>query len=148
MLLSSFLIAVCGLVFKIVALETTFWISTFWDYVGGILIGLFFMICIGRYRTEFFRVLKASKATAFGLNALNEIINVVGVLSFRSAMMLAPIALVWTVNGFQPLFVFLFGVLLTVFFPKIGKESLLRKHLIQKIVTIAIMFVGTYLLNT
>jgi uncharacterized membrane protein len=148
MLLSSLLIAVCGLIFKTVALETTFWVSTFWDYIGGILIGLLFITCIPRYRVEFLKVLKVSKATAFGLNAFNEIINVVGVLTFRSALMLAPIALVWTVNGFQPFFVLLLGILLTVFFPKIGTESLLRRHLIQKIVAIVVMFIGTYLINT
>lgn len=63
------------------------------------------------------------------------------------ATLLAPLALVWVVNGFQPFFVLLYGVIITLFFPKFGTESLLKKHLVQKVVAILIMFVGVLLLN-
>jgi hypothetical protein len=55
---------------------------------------------------------------------------------------------VWTANGFQPFFVFLFGVLITIFLPHIGTESLLKKDIIQKIIAISVMFLGGYIMNT
>ncbi len=50
------------------------------------------------------------------------------------------------VNAFQPLFIFVYGVLLTLFFPHIAKESLLKKHVLQKLAAIVILFFGTWLL--
>jgi len=81
------------------------------------------------------------------LNGVNEIINITAKVSFNFASLLTPITLTWIVNSFQPLFVFGYGVILTLFFPHISKESLLKKHLAQKLISIAIMFAGTYLLN-
>jgi len=51
------------------------------------------------------------------------------------------------VGGFQPVFVFIYGVLLTLFFPSFGQESLARRHLIQKIAGIGIIVLGTVLLS-
>src|SRR3990167_1104913 len=81
------------------------------------------------YRDQFISVIKRSKVPIIGLNALNEIINVIASLCIKFASLLAPLALVWVVNGFQPFFVFIYGVILTLFFPKLGTESLLKKHL-------------------
>lgn len=148
MLVASFFIAVHSLIFKIVALETDFWTSIFWIYVGSILIGLFFLAFIKNYRNEFLRIMKVNRVPVIGLNVLNEILATLGDLAFKFAMLLAPLALVQSVNGFQPFFVFIFGVILTLFFPKLGTESLLKKHLAQKVITIVIMFVGTYILNS
>lgn len=146
MFLSSFLIALSGLIFKIVAIETDFLTTAFWGYIGDTLMGLFLITCVASYRTEFVSVIRDNKLSILGLNALNEVLNVIASLAFRFATLLAPLALVWTVNGFQPFFVFLYGVLITLFFPKLGMESLARRHIAQKIVTIAIMFIGTYIL--
>jgi len=148
MLLSSFFIALSGLIFKVVAIETNFWTTSFWGYIGDVLMGIFFIVAIKSYRVEFLKVIQKNKLPIIGLNALNEILNVIASLTFRFVTLLAPLALVWTVNGFQPFFVFLYGVLITIFFPQLGAESLAKKHIIQKIITIIIMFIGTYILNT
>lgn len=148
MLVASFLIAVHSLIFKIVALETDFWIPVFWTYFGSVLVGFFFLVFIRSYRNEFLRVIKINKIPVIGLNVLNEILATLGDLVFKFATLLAPLALVSSVNGFSPFFVFFFGVILTIFFPRLGTESLLKKDLAQKIITIAIMFIGTYVLTS
>ena len=147
MLIASFLIAFSSLIFKFVAIQADFWTTSFWAYVGSALVGVFFLVFVKKYRDQFVSVFKSNKIPAIGLNGLNEIIDVVASLSLRYATLLAPLALVWTVNGFQPFFVLLYGVILTLFFPQLGRESLLKKHLLQKLVAIAIIFLGTYLLN-
>jgi hypothetical protein len=50
------------------------------------------------------------------------------------------------VNGFQPLVVFLSGILITLFLPRFEPESLLRHHLLQKLLSIGVIFAGSYLL--
>jgi hypothetical protein len=47
-------------------------------------------------------------------------------------------------GAFQPVFVLVIGVILTLFFPKISIESLSKKHLAQKIVAISLIMIGTY----
>jgi len=148
MLLASLLIAISGLLFKVVAVEANFWTATFWAYAGEILMGAIFLVFIKSYRVEFWQVIQINKLAVLSLNAFNEVINVIATLIFRFVILLAPLALIWAINGLQPLFVFLFGVILTLFFPNLEKESLAKKNVIQKIFTILIMFLGTYFLYT
>ena len=82
-----------------------------------------------------------------GLNGTNEIINIVAKISFNYASTLTPVTLVWIINGLQPLFVFLFGIILTVLLPKISKEDITRRTLIQRMVAIAVITIGVYLIN-
>ena len=51
------------------------------------------------------------------------------------------------VNSFQPLFVFTFGVVLTLFLPRVAKESLGRMKMLQKGAGIGLMLVGGYLIS-
>src|ERR1035437_1434143 len=49
MVLSSFMIAVNALVFKMIALNATFWGTAFWEYVGGGIFGLLLFTLIPLY---------------------------------------------------------------------------------------------------
>ncbi len=50
----------------------------------------------------------------------------------RYASLLAPVGLVSAISSSATFFVFLFGILLTMFFPKLGHEDLSARNLIQK----------------
>ena len=63
------------------------------------------------------------------------------------ATLLAPVALVLLVNSFQPLFVLTLGTVLTLFLPRVAKESLDRMKMLQKGAGIALMLVGGYLIS-
>lgn len=147
MMLSSLIFALNFLFFKFFAIQSSFWFTSFWEYVGFAVFAFLLMVFVKPYRKEFVSVMSKNRVAVLSLNGVNEIINIIAKVSFNFASLLTPITLTWIVNGFQPLFVFGYGVILTLFFPKISKESLLKKHLAQKIISIAIMFAGTYLLN-
>ncbi len=146
MLLASLLIATESVIFKIFALETNFWTTAFWEYAGTAIFGLGLLL-IKSYREKFFALWKQSKLTLIGLNFVNEIITMIGILTSRFAMLLVPIALVYSVNGFQPLIILLIGLGLTRFFPHLGKESIDRHHIVQKIIAIALMIIGAVLIE-
>lgn len=146
MLGSSFLYALGSLIFKMHVTIDDFWASTFWSCLGIFLSGLLIFVSVKKYRQGFLRVLKRSKGKVLGLNCLNETLSTVGEIIFDYAIILAPLALVLMANVFQPFFVFVYGVILTIFFPKISQEKLTMKHLAQKIGAIVIMFIGSYLL--
>jgi uncharacterized membrane protein len=147
MSVASFLIAVGALLFKMIAVETGFWVATFWSYVGYLVLAGFISLFIRSYREQFMSIIRANRVPIIGLNVLNELISVGASLAVSFALLLAPIALVQAVGGLQPAFVLLYGVVLTLFFPKLGMESLARKDIIQRIIAILIMGAGVYLVN-
>ncbi len=146
MMLSSLMVAINILVFKLVALEENFWVTSFWEDIGAILFGLSFFTFVPTYRKQFIYVLRHNTYPILGLNIFNEMINIGAKLLSGFAALLAPIALVLFVNGFQPFFVFIYGIFLTLFFPHISKENIQKKYLAQKILSILIIFIGTYIL--
>jgi hypothetical protein len=145
---ASFLVALSALLFKAFAIQTDYWTASFWGYVGHTIMGIFFIVCVRRYRHDFMRVLKDNKTSVLGLNLFNEVITIVGDFLFRFATLLAPLALVTTIEGIQPIFVLIYGIIITIFIPRLGRESLKHRHLIQRFIAILFMFLGTYILNT
>src|SRR5262245_40023851 len=110
--------------------------------------GLIFLVYVPSYRRDFITLFKQSKVGAVGLIALSKTLFSVSEAVTLYATLLAPVALVLLVNSFQPLFVFALGILLTLFFPRVAKESLGRVKMLQKGVGICLMLVGGYLIST
>jgi uncharacterized membrane protein len=148
MLGASFLSAVNGVIFKLIALDKGFLISLFWGFVGQTTTGLTMLVCVPSYRRDFLDLFKQSSVAAVGLIALSKTLFSISEAVTLYATLLAPVALVLLVNSFQPLFVFAFGVALTLCFPRVAKESLGRMKILQKGVGICLMLVGGYLIST
>jgi drug/metabolite transporter (DMT)-like permease len=147
MLGASFLSAVNGVIFKLIALDKGFLVSLFWGFVGQTMTGLTFLVCVPSYRRDFLDLFKQSRAAAVGLIALSKTLFSVSEAVTLYATLLAPVALVLLVNSFQPLFVVAFGVVLTLCFPHVAKESLGRIKMLQKGVGICLMLVGGFLIS-
>jgi drug/metabolite transporter (DMT)-like permease len=147
MLVASCLSAINGVIFKLIAMEKGFWVSLFWGFGGQVMAGLAFLICVTKYRRDFFGLFEQQKVAAIGLIALSRTLFGVSEAVTLYATLLAPVALVLVVNSFQPLFVFALGVALTLLLPQVTKESLGRMKMLQKGVGIAFMLVGGYLIS-
>jgi hypothetical protein len=147
MLAASFLSAINGVIFKLIAVNKGFWVSLFWGFVGQVMAGLTFVVCVPSYRRDFLSLFKEQKVAAVGLIALSRTLFSVSEAVTLYATLLAPVALVLVVNSFQPLFVFMFGTVLTLFLPRVAKESLDRRKMLQKGVGIGFMLVGGYLIS-
>lgn len=145
--LSCFFIALSGVIFKFIALEESFWVTSFWESLGIFLSSLVLFL-VGDYRRQFFKVIKVNGPKIVGLNICNETIVIVGKITLNFATLLAPISVVYFVaEGFQPFFVVAFGVLLSLFFPKFVSEVVGSKKVVQKLLAICVMFAGTYLIS-
>ncbi|NTV40717.1 MAG: EamA family transporter [Candidatus Moranbacteria bacterium] len=147
MLTSSVLFAIIGVVFKTIAVDEGFWLSIFWSLSGNIMIGSLIFLFVKSYRLQFLKVFKVNSKAILAVSSLNELIFISADGMTAFATLLAPISLVMIVNGFQPIFVFIIGVVMTLFFPKFGSESLTKNDLIQKILAIIFIASGTILLN-
>ncbi|MEJ0024452.1 MAG: EamA family transporter [Rhizomicrobium sp.] len=131
MLACTFVLALSSVLFKLFAVRDTFWVTTFWIYAGEGVFG-FAIVAIPHYRRQFFALFRRSPGAVIAINGANELINLGGGLGVRAASLLAPVALVSAVSSTSTLFVFAIGIVLTLFFPHLGREDLSRRALLQK----------------
>src|SRR5215469_16110795 len=74
MLGASFLSAVNGVIFKLIAVDRGFWVSLFWGFVGQVMAGLMFLVCVPSYRRDFLGLFKQRKVAVVGLIAFSRIL--------------------------------------------------------------------------
>ncbi len=146
MLACALALAVSSLIFKIFALRDEFWPTTFWMFVGEALFGAA-LLCVASYRRQFVDLLRANPVAVLSVNAVNELVNLGGALGTRFALTLAPLGLVQAIGSTTTLFVFAFGVVLSVFFPALGRESLSRRELLHKGAAAVLVAVGAALVT-
>jgi len=142
----TFALALSSVIFKLFAVRDEFWSTTFWTFAGEALFGVA-ILAVPVYARQMSRLLRTSPAAIFTVNGVNELINLGGGLGTRYALLFAPVALVQAVTSTTTLFVFLLGILITVFWPSLGKEDLSRRNLILKGVGAVLVAVGVALVN-
>lgn len=146
MLACGFALAVSTLIFKIFAVRTEFWTTTFWLFVGEALFGVG-LLSMRAYREQFFTLLRTNTTALLSINASNELINLGGGLGSRYALLFAPLSIVQAIGSTTTLFVFLFGVLLSMVSPRLGRESLSGGELAQKGVAAILVATGVALVT-
>ena len=146
MLACGFALALSGLIFKVFAIRTEFWTTTFWLFAGEALFGAG-LLSVPAYRAQFFRLLRTNTVALLSINASNELINLGGGLGNRYALLFAPLSIVQAIGSTTTLFVVLFGVLLSVVSPRLGRENLAGRELAQKGVAAVLVATGVALVT-
>ncbi|MFA6324899.1 MAG: DMT family transporter [Candidatus Paceibacterota bacterium] len=146
MLIACFMVSASGIIFKYVTIEGNFWISSFWEYIGLGLFGVFLYLFIPKYRREFHFMNKNGGRKIFMLNTLSETTTILGNLMTNYALLLAPVTMVYLVGSFQPAIVLIFTITATKFLPHITKENMQKRVLIPKIIAIFITIIGSIFL--
>ena len=144
---SCFFYAINAVIFKIIAIQQGFLDSLFWDMLGEVICGVILFFAIKSYRKQFLNVLKVNHFSVVGLTMLTETLSLIGEVALIFAILLAPVALVQSVGGLQSFFVFIFGIIITLFLPKFGRESIEPRKIWQKIIGIAVITTGVYFLG-
>lgn len=142
MSLSSLIFALQRTVFKVMAIDTNFLTVSFWENVGLLVFGIIIFLFIKNTRQDFIKTLKTSSGSILGINLVSEAATVIGNISFAYAVTLAPVALVLSIEGTQPLFIFMLGIIFTLFAPHIIKEEISKGVLFKKGVATVIIVAG------
>lgn len=147
MLAATFVLALSTVLFKFFAVRDDFWTTTFWTFVGE---GLFGAALLARksYRRQFAALFRRNPGAVVGINAANELINLGAGLGVRYAALLAPVALVSAISSTTTVFVFAIGILLTVFFPRLGREDLSAGNLAKKGLGALLIAAGVILIES
>jgi hypothetical protein len=81
------------------------------------------------------------------INAANELINLGGGLGTRYALLLAPLSLVQAIGSTTTLFVFAFGLLISLFGPAAGRENLAPAMMARKGLAAVLVGIGAWLVS-
>ena len=146
MLAFGFVAALSGLIFKFFALRLTFWTTTFWMFVGEAIFGAA-MLAFASYRRQLVAVLRPNAGALLTVSGSNELINLGGTVGYRYALMFAPLSIVQAIGSTTTLFVFAFGVALSIFFPRFARETLSVRELAQKAVAAVLVAIGVALVT-
>lgn len=145
MMLSSLLYAMALVLFRFVTKTHGFWTTVSYEFVG-MAIGALFLLVVPSIRTVFIQQLAAAKSIA-GLIVVNDVVALAARMSEGYALTLVAAPLVSIVGGTQPLFVFLYGLFLSLVFPHLIKEDV-RRHVIGlKVMSITLIFSGLWFIN-
>ncbi len=144
MMLVSLILAVNSVIQKHLLNSTDFW--TVFSYIR---IGSFFAVVPVFFfnRKDLSSTMRKKGGKTVVLLSLNELLGLAGVLLFTIATALGPVTLANALSSVQPFFVLLIAVALSLFFPKILKEEIGKSIIALKLLAIALMFVGVFLIS-
>ena len=146
MLTCALAIALSTLIFKFFAVRDEFWTTTFWNFAGQAIFGVILML-IAANRRQFIKMMRANTGAVLSVNGANELINLGGNLGMRYTLLFAPLGIVQAISSTTPFFVLFFGVVLSLFFPSLGREKISFVGLMQKIIAISLVVAGVLLIN-
>lgn len=146
MLLACICWSLQSVLFKVAALEEDVWRSLFWQHVAMLGVGVATFACVRTYRQHFLLALRSNSKAILSLNAMNEVIYIIGGGIAAFAYMLAPVALILLVNSFQPLFVLVINFLLVKFARRLVVEQFDGRLVKAVVPAVALTAAGTYLL--
>jgi uncharacterized membrane protein len=146
MLTCALAIALSSLIFKFFAVRDEFWTTTFWNFAGQALFGVILML-IAANRRQFIRMMHTNSGAVLAVNGVNELINLGGNLGVRYTLLLAPLGVVQAISSTTSFFVLFFGIILSLFFPKLGREQIGFAGLVQKIIATTFIVAGILLIN-
>lgn len=142
MISASFTYGLMTILFKFVTDVDSFWVSSFWQYVGLSTLGLIFFIFIKPYRKSFLRIFASRGLKFYSINTINEFLFIAGTMISNYASLLAPVALVSLVGSFQPVIVIIFGYIIAIFSNIKKEDSIDKKDRILQIVGILLTIFG------
>ena len=148
MFAASLLVAINGLIFKDVAQNTDFGTAFFWEYIGFAAFSLILLVGHQPSRKQLRQIVKANSNKILGINMLNEMLTVSAKYGFHRASLMAPLGIVFfTTEGTQPFFVLIFSIIIAKVWPENSSIDMSPNRLIQRVIAIILMSLGTYLFS-
>lgn len=138
LIIVTILFALKNVLIKLGSLDTDIYIVNFWV---GVAAGLMFIIFIFKNWPKNKLEMKGSR-----LLLIADILSAGTFFALALTLKKGPASLVTSIMQLKLVFVFIFSVFFTIFFPKILKEEISKKILLQKIIAMSIIIIGTILI--
>ena len=104
---------------------------------------------IPKWRKRFFTVLKSSKAKVVRPMLANYFINLVKDFAYRGALVFAPAVAIASAasDSVEPIVIFFMGIVLTLIWPKFGREKLNKKTVFIHLIATVLVVIGIILIQ-
>lgn len=145
MLLASFFSAMVYISFKLGVKELGFWPAIPYEGAGSGLAS-FCILLYGNNLRNLKKEMKKISKKVFVYLTISEVIYRSSRLSFYFALSLIPAAIVAVLQGFQPFFLLIEGIILSLWFPYIIKEVITKQTVGIKLASIIGIFIGLSLI--
>lgn len=145
MFMASLCWALGDVVFKFVALQENVWRSLFWEHITLTIVGMIMYLALPSIKSQFRQAMRANSGKIIALNLTSEILYILANIISAFPLIMVQIAAVHLVQAFQPVWVFVIGLLLWK--TGLSKEAFTRGQLIQKLLATVIAVYGMYLLG-
>lgn len=146
MLGAGIMLDVYYLLEKYIYLNQPFWNGFLWIRLGSF-IGALTILAIPKYRKSFIQMKNNLNFKSFRLIFGGELLNLIALVSIGFALSLGSVSLVTSLTNFQPLFLLVFVILLSKFFPKLYQEKLSKKIIFVKAIAVVLLILGLYLVG-
>lgn len=143
---ASTIVALTETLFKVLAVDVNYWTAAFWMGSGFALFGMYLYLFVPKLHNEFNALILHKKKNVIGVNSLNELLDNFAELIFLAAIVIGPIALVQSLNAYQPLLILIASVIMTKLIPNYFDEDLSANSLTQKLFAIIIITIGSFIL--
>ncbi len=140
MILCSFILAVEVVVYKYIFNFMSWGTGFTWASIFSFIF-IIPLIFIPKVREDIKLQIKQFKSSFF-LFILEEFLTFGGSAGLTFAISIASVTLVEVFSSFQPIFVLIYAVLLSKFFPNIFKENISRESIVKKTILFIIMIAG------
>lgn len=146
MLLATFLIVIHLVILKYLLRSYDVWMMFLSIQLIGFLmaIGLF---SFKRPREMFTHGVTSLSRTGITLFAIMSLLSFAAYLVYNYAISKGPLTLISGLDGFQSLFLFIFTLTLSRFFPRILREDISMPVIVQKVVALGLLFVGLWMIT-
>jgi uncharacterized membrane protein len=107
------------------------------------------MSAVPKWRKRFYSVVKSSKFKVLIPMLVNHLIGLAKDFTYRGGLIAAPAVAVASAasDSVEPIMIFFMGIVLTLIWPKFGREKLNRKSVIIHLIAIILVVTGIVLLN-
>ena len=143
-LISAFLWGVGSVISKYTLGFIDFYALTVWQLLGYLIFGPLFLLS-RKVRKSFLKDIRVFNKKIIILMTLNALFYLIGVLSFYFAASIGMISLVYAITSTQPLFIFIYMLMMTRLAPKIVKERVDKSTISLKIIAISLIILGSWL---
>jgi drug/metabolite transporter (DMT)-like permease len=147
--LSGFLFSLSFVFSKISYSKQSFWSGYIWMSLGFVLAAVILFLLFKEVREEIFSKKDFLQKKIFPLFVLDQGMGAVFFILQNWAIALAPLAylsIISALGGIQYVFLLILVVLISLKFPRILKEEISSKVLLQKIVSVCLIIIGIAIL--
>ena len=118
-------------------------------FMGSGTAGLIMTYCNPKWRKRFHAVFRNSKGKVLVPLLLNSAVGMAKTFCYRAGLVAAPAVALASVasDSIEPIIIFFMGIVLTVIWPKFGREKLNKKTVLVHLVATVLVVIGIVLLQ-